>query len=103
MLLTGLAACALVFGLGELYTITGLHLGAHPAALPIDARLPEASWSAFSAKCLAWQPRCLDARILTWIGLASLLTLMTLEHKRERNSNLILSGASAASAVEGPA
>ncbi|HYL27285.1 MAG TPA: glycosyltransferase family 87 protein [Candidatus Nitrosotalea sp.] len=76
VLLAALAACALVFGLGQLYTITGLHFGAHPVMPLIDSRLPEASWSAFSQGASHGSLAAWAVRIPTWLGLASLLMLL---------------------------
>ena len=75
--LAGAATAALLVGLGALYAIAAPHLGAHTPPPAIDARLPEASWSAYSRGGSTGSIASWAVRIPTWAGLALLLGLLT--------------------------
>ncbi|HEV3090944.1 MAG TPA: glycosyltransferase 87 family protein [Candidatus Cybelea sp.] len=76
VLFAAIGAALLVFGLQHLYTISGPHIGAHPAVLPIDPRLPEASWSAYSRGSSGGSLAAWAVRLPTWGALGLLLWLM---------------------------
>lgn len=76
-LLAAIGAAAMVFGLQHLYTFAGPHFGAHAALPPMDPRLPEASWSAYSLRSSAGSLAAWAVRIPTWTALAMLVALLT--------------------------
>jgi hypothetical protein len=76
VLLSALAAAALVFGLQHLYTLSGLHFGVHGVAPAIDPRLPEASWSGYSRQGSAGSLAAWAVRVPTWAGLAMLVFML---------------------------
>jgi hypothetical protein len=76
VLLTGLAAAVMVFGLQHLYTLSGPHFGMQGIAPAIDPRLPEASWSGYSRAGSAGSLAAWAVRIPTWAGLALLVAML---------------------------
>ncbi len=72
-LVAAIAAAALLFGVDALQVMTAPHAVAHAVAPAIDARLPEASWSAFTQKSSTGSLAAWLVRIPTWAGLALLL------------------------------
>ncbi len=74
-LLAAISAALLLFGVDSLQAIAAPHVVAHAATPAIDARLPEASWSAFTQKSSTGSFAAWAVRIPTWVGLALLLVL----------------------------
>ena len=74
-LLAAISAALLLFGVDSLQAIAAPHVVVHAATPAIDARLPEASWSAFTQKSSTGSFAAWAVRIPTWVGLALLLVL----------------------------
>ena len=77
ILLTGIVAAGVIFGLSSL-AAAAPH-AAHAAAPAIDPRLAEASWSAFTQKSSTNAFATWMLRLPTWLGLGLLLVLLARE------------------------
>jgi Glycosyltransferase family 87 len=84
VLLAALAAAVAIFGLQHLYTLPGLHFGAHPLAPAIDPRLPEASWSAYSRQSSGGSLAAWAVRVPTWGALATLVVFLIAQARTVR-------------------
>lgn len=79
VMLAGIAAAALVFGLQRVYAIRPSPHAQSTSVPAIDSRLAEASWSGYSRHTSSGSIASWAVRIPTWGGLIVLLTLLTLE------------------------
>ena len=68
ILLTGIVAAGLIFGLSSLASAAP-HVAAHAAVPAIDPRFAEASWSVFTQKSSTNALAAWLLRLPTWIGL----------------------------------